>query len=184
MTLEDRPYDWRAAATHLVRKLARAHCAIEELGSTLEKGDEVSTQHTVRFAYEAVESAARAVKTMREELPPDAPLDEPDAVGSTLTLGGSGVATIALDVMVNAMLALAGTDDNADTDFLIGACVDAESAYEVSAAVVEAAPRRDGAAMADLQKAFDTEGGLALRRKLIEARPRVREIHDRVRRVA
>jgi hypothetical protein len=121
---------------------------------------------------------------MREELPPDTPLDEPDAVGSTLTLGGSGVATIALDVMVNAMLALAATDNNDDTDFLIGACVDAESAYEVSAAVVEAAPRRDGAAMADLQKAFDTEGGLALRRKLIEARPRVREIHDRVRRVA
>jgi hypothetical protein len=184
MTQEDRPYDWRDAATRLVRKLDRAHGAIEELGSTLDKGDDVSTQHTVRCAHEAVESVAREVKTLREEIPPDAPLDEPDAVGSTLTLGGSGVATIALDVMVNAMVALAATDDNDETDFLIGACVDAGSAYEVSAAVVKAAPRRDGPAMADLQRAFETEGGIALRKKLIEARPRVREIHDRVRRVA
>jgi hypothetical protein len=168
----------------LVRKLDRAHCAVEELGSTLDKGDDATTQHTARFAYQAVESAAHAVKTMRAQIPPDAPLSEPDAVGSTLALGGSGVATIALDVMVNAMLALAATDDEDDTDFLIGACVDAGSAYEVSAAVVQAAPRRDGAAMADLQRAFETEGGVALRKKLIEARPRVREIHDRVRRVA
>jgi hypothetical protein len=185
--VDDTDYDWREATNRLVHKLDRAHDAVAELGSALDKGDDAAARQTVQFAHEAVDSVAHAVKTMRSELPPDTALDEPDVVGSTLALGGSGVATIALDVMVNAMMALASTDENDDrddTDFLIGACVDAESAYEVSTAVMQAAPMREGRAILDLRKAYETEGGLALRKRLIDARPRVREIHERVRRVA
>jgi len=83
--------------------------------------------------------------------------------------------------MVNAMVALAGTDDEDDTDFLIGACIAAESAYEVSTAVVQAASTRDGPAMLDLLRAFETEGGVALRKKVARARPLVREINERIR---
>ena len=41
MTLDDRTYDWREATTRLVRKLDHAHCAVEELASALDKGDDV-----------------------------------------------------------------------------------------------------------------------------------------------
>ena len=154
------------------------------LGSALEEGDESSANETLRSAHDAVTSIAQAVKTMRAELPPQADSNEPDAIGLNLAVGGSGIATIALDVLVNAMVALALTDDDRDTDFLIGACVDAESAYEVSAAVLHAAPGRDGPAIMDLCRAFETEGGIALRRKLTRTRPRVREIYERARQVA
>ena len=103
-------------------------------------------------------------------------------IGSTLALGGSGVATIALDVMVSAMLALAATDDGDETDFLIGACLDAENAYEMSTAVVQDAPRRDTPAMLDLKRAFDTDGSVALRQRVITTRSRVREINERLKR--
>jgi hypothetical protein len=82
--------------------------------------------------------------------------------------------------MANAMMALAVKDDEDDTDFLIGACVDAESAYEVSAAVVEAAPRADGSAILDLKRAFETDGEVALRKRVTKARRRVLEIRRRV----
>ena len=91
---------------------------------------------------------------------------------------------MALDTMVNAMMALALTHDGSDLDFLIGIYVDAESAYEVAEAVVQAAPRRHGTAVMDLRRAFETEGGIALREKLTKARPRVREIYERARRAA
>ena len=83
--------------------------------------------------------------------------------------------------MVSAMLALAATDDGDDADFLIGACLDAESAYEVSAAVVHAAPQRDTPAILDLRRAYDTEGSVALRKRVLEARHRVREISAKTR---
>ncbi len=184
MTSDLRSYDWRVETGRLVLELHRAHSTIEDLGSALDDGDEFSTDHTLRLAQDAVTSVARSVKTMRAELPPGADPDEPDVIGSSLAIGGSGAAAIALDVLVNAMVALALTDDTADADFLIGACVDAETAYEVSAAVVEAAPRRDGSEMLNLRRAFETDGGIALRKKLFRARPRVREIYERVRRAA
>src|SRR6202030_4174965 len=92
----------------------------------------------------------------------------------------SGAATEALDVMVNAMVALAATEDEEDTDFLIGACVDAGNAYEVGAAVVEAAPRTHGIAMLNLKRAFETEGSVALRKRVTGSRPLVLEINERV----
>ncbi len=114
---------------------------MEDLGAALEKGDDVSARHIAKSAHQAVGSVGHAVKTLRSELTPEQ-LDRPDAVGPTLAIGGSGVATIALDVMVSAMVALAATDDGDEADFLIGACLDAENAYEVSTAVVAAARER------------------------------------------
>jgi hypothetical protein len=181
LNLQQRPYDWREETVRVEWKLDRAHSAMEDLGTALDEGDDASAHHVATLAHEAVGSAAQAVKTLHSEQPPTERLNEPDAIGSTLAIGGSGVATIALDVMVNAMVALAGTDDEDDTDFLIGTCIAAESAYEVSTAVVQAASTRDGPAMLDLQRAFETEGGVALRKKVARARPRVREINERIR---
>jgi hypothetical protein len=65
---------------------------------------------------------------------------------------------MALDTMVNAMMALAVTHDRSETDFLVGIYVDAESAYKVAEAVVQAAPRSHGPAVMELRRAFETEG--------------------------
>jgi len=182
MDLQQHPYDWRRKALQLASQLERAHSAMEDLGAALDDGDEASARLNERSAHEAVGSVGYAVKTLHTEQPPAELLDEPDAIGSTLAIGGSGVATIALDVMVTAMLALAATDDGDETDFLIGACLDAENAYEMSAAVVQDAPRRSTPAMFDLQRAFDTDGSVALRQRVITTRSRVREINERIKR--
>ena len=177
--LQQRTFDWRHQAVQLASQLERAHSTMEELGAALDKGDDTSARHIAKSAHDAVGSVGYAVKALRSEQPPRQQLDKPDAIGSTLTIGGSGVATIALDVMVTAMLALAATDDGDEADFLIGACLDAESAYEVGAAVVQAAPRRDEPEILDLRRAYDTEGSVALRKRVIAARHRVREISAR-----
>jgi len=178
--LQPRPFDWRQKAIQLAFQLERAHSTMEELGAALENGDDDSTRDMARTAHEAVGTVGYAVKALHSEQPPARQLEKPDAIGSTLAIGGSGVATIALDVMVTAMLALASTDNVDDTDFLIGACLDAESAYEVSTAVVQAAPQRDDPAMLDLRRAYETEGSVALRKRVIEARHRVRAINARL----
>ena len=177
---QQHPYDWREKTIHLVWKLDRAHSKVEELGAALDQGDSAAVRQVLRSAQEAVGSAAEAVKTLDADQSATEGMDEPDVIGSRLAIGGSGLATVALDVMTNAWVALAVTDDGDDTDFLIGACVDAENAYEVSAAVVEAAPRADGSAMLDLKRAFETDGEVALRKRVTRARPRVLEIRKRI----
>ena len=164
-------YNWREKSMHLRWKLDRAHSTVEDVGVALNEGDDASARQIIRSAHEAVGSAAEAVKTLQAEQPSTEDLDYPDAVGSALAIGGSGAATDALDVMVNAMVALAATEDEEDTDFLLGACVDAGNAYEVGAAVVEAAPRTHGIAMLNLKRAFETEGGVALRKRVTKSRP-------------
>ena len=175
---QQRPYDWREKTMHLAWKLDRAHSTVEDLGAALDEGGDASAHQVLRSAHEAVGSVAEAVKTLHAEEQPTEGLDEPEAIGSELAIGGSGVATVALDVMVNAMVALAATEDEDDTDFLIGACVDAGNAYEVSAAVVEAAPLTHGTAMLNLKEAFETEG-VALRKRVTKSRQRVLEIRRR-----
>ncbi len=177
--LHQRSYDWREKTVQLAFELERAHATMEDLGAALEVGDDVSARHIAKSAHQAVGSVGHAVKTLRSEMTPEQ-LERPDAVGPALAIGGSGVATIALDVMVSAMVALAATEDGDEADFLIGACLDAESAYEVSAAVVAAAPKRDAPEILDLRRAYETEGSVALRTRVIKARPRVREITRRV----
>ncbi|HEX4862670.1 MAG TPA: hypothetical protein VFV02_01275 [Acidimicrobiales bacterium] len=97
-----------------------------------------------------------------------------------LAISGSGVASAALDLMVNAMTALAATDDENDADFLIGACLDAASAYQVGASVLEEAPRGSGPAIQDLKRAFDVEGEAALGSRLRRDRALAVEINQRV----
>ena len=178
--LQQRPFNWREKTVRLASELERAHATMQELGAALDSGDASSARTMARSAHEAVGSVGYAVKALHREQPPAEQLDPPDAIGSTLAIGGSGVATIALDVMVSAMVALAATDDTEDTDFLIGACLDAENAYEVGAAVVAAAPKKDAPAMVDLRRAYDTEGSVALRKRVLRARPRVNQIRERV----
>ena len=176
--------DWRQNAIDLAWKLNRAHHLVDDLGTALANGDGASAQRIEEAAHNAVSSVARRLEAVRAELSPDVEMPESDAIGTTLAIGGSGVATLALDVMVNAKVALASADETDDAAFLVGACADAQSAYEVAAAIVEAVPSREGPDVMELRRAFDTEGGIALRRKLTKARPRVRAIYERVKRAA
>jgi hypothetical protein len=184
MTRKQPEFDWRESALDLAWKLNRAHNLVDALGTALANGDDVSAQRSEGAAHNAVNSVARRLEAVRSQLSPDLAMTESDAVGSTLAIGGSGVATVALDVMVNAKVALAATDEADDADFLVRACADAENAYEVAAAVVKAVPGTDGPAAWELRRAFETEGGIALRRRLTKARPRVRAIYQRVKRAA
>jgi hypothetical protein len=174
------PYDWRRGTADLGRKLNRAHCAVDDLGTALDKGDTDAARSIARSALEAIGRATDAVDTLSAERPPEARLSAADAAGSAIAIDGSEVATVALDVMVNAMVALAATDDEGDTDFLIGACLDAAGAFETGAAVVEAVPGSDGRAILDLKRALDTEAEADLGRRLTDARPRVLEINARI----
>ena len=179
MALEQHAYDWRGKGFHLAWKLDRARNQVEDLGTALDKGDSRSVRRRFRSAHEAVRSVAKEVKTLHSEQPPTEHMEESAATGSTLVIRGSGAATVALDVMVDAMAALSATDDGGDTDVLVGACIDAEWAYEDSTAVVKAASRAQGSALNDLKRAFDTEGEVALRTRVTADRARVHAINER-----
>jgi hypothetical protein len=160
--------------------LNRAYSAVDDLSVALDNGHDAAAQSIARSAFEAVGRVTGAVETLSAERPPEARMSEADAVGSAIAIGGSEVATAALDMMVNAMVALTTTDDEGDTDFLIGACVDAASAYQAGAAVVQAAPGTDGPAMMDLKQVLEAEGGAAVSQRVNDARPRVLEINARI----
>ena len=176
------PYEqtWRGKAAFVASKLDRAHAAVDVLGAALEKGHSRSTRRHYRAARNEVVSVAQEVKTLCTEQPPPESLPETTGTGSTLAIRGSGAATIALDVMVDAMAGLTATEEDADTDVLIGACLDAEHVYADSAAVVKAVSSAHGSALTDLERAFDTEGEVALRKKVRAARAQVRDINKRV----
>ena len=176
---EHRPYDWRGGTVELVCRLDRAQSAVEDLGSALEQGDDDLARLIAHSALNAVGSVVDAVNTLRAERPPEAGLSEPDAAGSMLAIAGSGDASTALEVMVNAMVALAATDDEEDADILIGACVDAASAYQVGASVLEDAPSGNGAAIQDLKRAFDVERKAAFGPSLTTGRALAVEINQR-----
>jgi hypothetical protein len=107
-------------------------------------------------------------------------MDAATAIGSTLALQGSDAATIALDVMVDAMTILNVIDDGNDGDMLIGACIDAEHAYEDSVAIVRATSLAHGSEIASLRSAFHTDGKVALRERVRKERAAVRSINERV----
>jgi hypothetical protein len=183
MALEEQPaYDWRGKAHHLAWKLDRAHNAVQVLGTALDDGDPRSARRRYRAAREAVGSVADEVETFRSEQAPSELLEEQEAAGTTLVMRGSGSATVALDVMIDAMTTLSVTDEVDDTDVLIGACIDAERAYEDSTAVVKAASQAHGPALRDLERAFNTEGEVALRKRVTADRAAVHAINERVRR--
>lgn len=173
-----RSCDWKKRARILSAQLGRAHKAANALGTALDEGDGKSVECAEEVAHDAVRFVAKTVKTFHAEQPPPM-ASEIDTEGAYLAVGGAGVATVALDVMVNAMVALAGTDDVDDTDFLVSARLDAELAYEAGVAVVEAVPKTDGPGMADLERALSTEGTKALTHRVTQARPQVLAIKDR-----
>lgn len=173
-------YDWRRKTERLAGQLNAAHSAAEGLGATLEKGDTSAVKNVEETAHDAVGFVAQSVKRLQVEQPPAKDMDEIDATGSTLAIDGAGVAAVALDVLVNAGVALARTEDLDDTDFLVAAILDAENAYEVGAAIVEAAPQSDEPGMVDLERALGTEGNKTLTKRLTQARPRVLAIKERV----
>lgn len=181
MTLEQqRSYDWRGRGFHLLWKLDRAHTAVQVLGTALDEGHSRSARRHYRAARSQVRSAAEEVKTLRSEQPSAERLGEQDATGSDLVIRGSGSATIALDVLVDAMATLSATNEVDDMDVLVGACIDAQRAYEDSTAVVKAASQAHGPSLRNLERAFDTEGEVALRKRVKADRAAVHAISERV----
>ena len=174
-------YDWRSGSRELVGRLDRARSAVEDLGDALEHGDDDSAHAMAHSALDAVGSVAVTVNSLSAQRPPEARLTESDATGSMLAIGGSEVANEALDLMVNAMVALAATDDDGDdADFLIGACLDAASAYQIGATALENAPKCSGEAIQDLKRAFDRHGETGLHERLARCRARAVAINQRL----
>ena len=181
MPTRQRPtYDWRSDTTRLAGQLDKAHSAVDVLSSALDEGDGVWAKNVEKMAHETVCFVADSVKTLKAKQPSTEAVDDLDAKGSSLALAAGGVATVALDVIVNALVALANTEDGDDTDFLVSASLDSEYAYEVGVAIVEAAPQSDEHGLVDLERALRSEGSKALTKKVTQARPRVLAIRERV----
>ena len=80
---------------------------------------------------------------------------------------------MALDVMVSSMVALSATEDEDATEVLVGACIDAARLYEGSTAIVKAASQGPFSEVLDLKHAFDADGEVALRNRVVAARARL-----------
>lgn len=174
MTLSQ-PYEhaWRARAAFVSSKLDRAHSSVYSLGDALESGDTRFARAPWHAARRAVDSVEREVRTLRDERPPTEDLDEPAVTGSALTIDGAGAATMALDLMVSSMVALSATEDEDATEVLVGACIDAARLYEGSTAIVKAASASHGSEVLDLKRAFDADGEVALRNRVVAVRARL-----------
>ena len=174
MTLSQ-PYEyaWRARAAFVSSKLDRAHSSVYFLGDALEYGNTRFARGPWHSARRAVDSVAREVKSLRDEQPATEDLNEPAVTGSALTIDGAGAATMALDVMVSSMVALSATEDEDATEVLVGACIDAARLYEGSTAIVKAASQGPFSEVLDLKHAFDADGEVALRNRVVAARARL-----------
>jgi len=173
-------HKWRGQAAFIAEKLQRAHRAVHTLAGTLERGHTRLARRQYRSVREQLSSLSEEVGTMHSEQPPKGHMDDATAIGSTLAIRGSDAAAIALDVMLDAMTALNATGDGEHADLLIGACIDAEHAFEDSVAVVRATSMAHGSAIKSLKNAFDTDGEVALRERVRKERVAVRSINERV----
>jgi hypothetical protein len=182
----DRHYaqEWREKAMFVASKLDRAYWSVQDVDSALEAGDPPSVDRGYRWARNALRSVAGDVKAFRSEQPATEHVRESDATGSTLAIRGASVATIALDVTLNALMALASTGDDHEADFLIRASMDAGIAYQAGAAIAHAAPRTHGTAIVDLKQAFETEVEIALRDRVTAAHSKLLEMRRRTGRVS
>lgn len=170
---------WRARTTFLSTKLDRAHASVYFLGDALERGDTRVARAPWYSARQAVDSVAREVKTLRDEQQTTDDRAESTVTASSLTIDGADAATVALDVMVNSMVALSATEDEAASDVLIGDCVDAARVYDSSAGLVKAALQRRGTDVLDLKRAFDADGEVALRKSVLGSRARLCDMNVR-----
>ena len=171
---------WRGRAVFLASKLRDAHASVQALATTFDKGRARSALRRYRSIREQIVSLSDQVRALRSEQPPNGRMDTATAEGSTLAIRGSDAATDALGLMLDAMAALHATDDDSTVDVLVGACNDAEHAYEDSVAIVQATSRAHGPAITTLTRAFDTDGEVALRERVWRKWSAVRAINDRV----
>ena len=176
------PYEhlWRGRATFVASKLDRARSAVEALGDAFDEDDGAKTRRRYRSARDEIASIAAEVNGMRSEQLAVDEMEQSTATGSTLVIRGTGAATIALDVMVDALAALGSAEEVDDVDVLIGACIDGHQAFEDCAAVVKAAAKAHGTSLSNLERAFNTEGEVALRKRVSEARRKVHNVNARV----
>lgn len=172
-------YGWRERSAVVASQLHRARGAVEALNSDLEKDDTKSARRDFLAVRDKLGAVAEEVKALRAEQPPMEEMSEPDATGSTLAITGAGVATVALDVLVNAMVAMSTSGNDDDTDFLVGACMDAELAYRTCTAIVHAAPESKRSDVQALKQAFETDGGRTLRKRVNQAHAKVLQINRR-----
>jgi hypothetical protein len=104
------------------------------------------------------------VKSMRDCRPS---ATDRATLGMALAVEGGEAASLALDVLLDAISALHGEAiDGLDAELLLGACVDAEQAYEASAATVLASAHAEGLDLVNLDRAFRTEGQVGVRERL------------------
>ena len=82
------PYEhaWRARAAFVSSKLDRAHSSVYFLGEALENGETRFARGPWHSARRAVDSAAKEVKTLRDEQPLTEDFDEPAVTGAALRL--------------------------------------------------------------------------------------------------
>jgi hypothetical protein len=161
---------WRRQATHLGGKLRRAHVAVHSVAATLEKGRDRSARRRYAVARHQMASVARDIEALRTEQAGDDQQDDTAAAGSALAIRGAEAAAVALDVMLDAVVALGTESEDHETEDLIGACIDAEQGYAESAAVVRAAAKAQSDGIRKLKQAFDTDGEIALRGRLRQKR--------------
>ena len=175
---------WRARAILLISSLERTHGIVHALGEALGRSpkDEVA----VRRLRAVIDDEIASLGTyMKETHPYRAGRDEVTDVaktGSALAVAAIETATLALNTLVAAMTALSVTNDDLDTETLIGACIDGERAYEESIAMARATSQSDRWGIEDLRCAFFTSGEIALRKRLREKNSNVQAISERVRR--
>ena len=164
-----RPFEhhWRRSAAHLGTQLRRAHVAVHSVAATIDKGRTRSAHRRYATARHRIAAIAGDVAAFRAQRPGPEHLGETAAAGSALTLRGAEAATLSLDVMLDAVMALRAVDDRRETELLIGACIDAEQGFAQSVAVVRAAATAHAAAVRTLSKAFDSDGEQALRLRLV-----------------
>jgi hypothetical protein len=164
---------WRRQAMHLGSKLRRAHVAVHSVAATLDKGHDRAARRRYAVARHQMDAVARDIEVLRAQRP-DEPRGEPvqdtASAGSMLAIRGAEAAAMALDVMLDAVVALGSETERHETEVLIGACIDAEQGYAESAAVVRAAAKAQDDGIRRLKMAFDTDGEIALRRRLKQKR--------------
>ncbi len=78
--------------------------------------------------------------------------------------------------MVDAVAGLTVTDDVDDVDVLVGASIDAQQAFGDCTAIVKAAANAHGGRLDGLDRAFNSEGEIALRRRVSDARRRLQSV--------
>ena len=59
------PDNWRDQTARVAWELDRAHSTIEDLSVTLDEGDELAAQQTLRLAQDAVTSVAHSVEQVQ-----------------------------------------------------------------------------------------------------------------------